>query len=213
MQSIRLNTEFAETASIHPMASEFGLRARKKSRTRQTLHDTAVRLFLERGYDNVTVADVAAEAETAVTTLFKYFPDGKVALAFAGDEDRASALAEAIRTRLAGTDPLQAVEQFIHARGPFGPRPGISAALARFIFTTPALRAYARQRWTDCEVTLAEVLAAEAGRSIDGEQRALARFILETPDLAAQESEPGAAVAAIFRHLRAGWPPVSEADH
>ncbi len=193
------------------MASEPSLRQRKKNRTRLALHDAAVRLFLERGYDNVTVADVAAEAETAVTTLFKYFPDGKVALAFAGDEDRAGALADAVRARPAGTDPLQAVEHFVQARGPFGPRPGIPAELARFIFTTPALRAYARQRWTNCESSLAEVLATESGRRVDAEQRALARFILETPDLAAQESNPGAAVSAIFRHLRAGWPPASAA--
>src|SRR4051794_4381112 len=193
------------------MASQPSLRERKKQRTRHALHATAVRLFLERGYDNVTVADVAAEAETAVTTLFKYFPDGKVALAFARDEDRATALVDAIRARPAGTDPLQAVEQFIQDRGPFGPRPGISADLARFIFTTPPLRAYARQRWIDCEPTLTEVLAAEAGRSVDAEQRALARFILETPDLAAQERNPGAAVAAIFCHLRAGWRPAPNA--
>jgi AcrR family transcriptional regulator len=199
-------------ASIASVPSELSLRERKKNRTRQALHDTAVRLFLERGYDNVSVADVAAEAETAVTTLFKYFPDGKAALAFGGDEDRASALVDAIRARPAGTDPLRAVEQFIQARGPFGPRPGIPAELARFILTTPALRAYARQRWTDCETPLAAVLATESGRSVDAEQRALARFILETPDLAAQESNPGAAVAAIFRRLRGGWSSASDAS-
>jgi AcrR family transcriptional regulator len=205
------STQSSMGASISAMASGLSLRERKKQRTRQALHDTAVRLFLEHGYDNVTVSDVAAEAETAVTTLFKYFPEGKVALAFAGDEDRASALANAIRARPVGTDPLQAVERFIRARGPFGPRPGISADLARFIFTTPALRAYARQRWTDCEPALADVLAAESGRRVDAQLRALARFVLETPDLAAEERHPGAAVAAIFRHLRAGWPPAPNA--
>ena len=181
------------------------LRERKKVRTRRAIHEAAVRLFLERGFDQVTVADVAAEAETAVTTLFKYFPDGKVALAFPYDEDRPTALRDAIRSRPTGTDALTAVEKFIRARGPFGPDRTISDAVLQLIVTTPALRAYARQKWTDCEDTLAEVLAAERGCEVNPEVRALARFMLETPEIAGQEPDPGAAVGTIFGHLRAGW--------
>ena len=51
-----------------------GLRALKKDRTRQTLSETAIGLFLERGFDAVSVADVAAAAEVSKPTLFRYFP-------------------------------------------------------------------------------------------------------------------------------------------
>ncbi|GHH90904.1 TetR family transcriptional regulator [Streptomyces capillispiralis] len=54
--------------------SETGLRERKKRRMYRTLSDTAIRLFLERGFDAVSVAEVAAAAEISKPTLFRYFP-------------------------------------------------------------------------------------------------------------------------------------------
>lgn len=51
-----------------------GLRALKKDRTRQTLSETAIGLFLERGFDAVWVTDIAAAAEVSKPTLFRYFP-------------------------------------------------------------------------------------------------------------------------------------------
>lgn len=51
-----------------------GLRALKKDRTRQALSDAAITLFLERGFDAVPVADIAAAAEVSKPTLFRYFP-------------------------------------------------------------------------------------------------------------------------------------------
>ncbi len=51
-----------------------GLRERKKQRMFQTLSDVAIGLFLERGFDAVSVAEVAAAAEVSKPTLFRYFP-------------------------------------------------------------------------------------------------------------------------------------------
>ena len=53
---------------------EMGLRARKKEQTRQLIADTAWRLFADRGFEQVTVAEVARQAEVAVATVFNYFP-------------------------------------------------------------------------------------------------------------------------------------------
>ncbi len=190
-----------------------GRRERKKAETRRALSDAAARLFLERGFDEVTVAEVAEEADTAVTTLFNHFPDGKEALLFDWGEDREAALVAAVRDRPAGCGVLAAVEGFIGSRGPF--KTATSADFrrrARFIRDTPALRAYARRRWTDCEDALTAVLAEETGREADAALRALARFVLEIPDLAGREPDARGALTEVFARLRLGWPLDEESE-
>ncbi|MGC5397502.1 TetR/AcrR family transcriptional regulator [Streptomyces sp. DT20] len=51
-----------------------GLRERKKRQTRQHLSDVATGLFLERGFDAVTIAEVARAADVSVNTVYNYFP-------------------------------------------------------------------------------------------------------------------------------------------
>ncbi|WP_416975432.1 TetR family transcriptional regulator [Streptomyces sp. 4F14] len=54
--------------------SESGLRERKKQRMYRDVSDIAVRMFIERGFDEVSVAEIAAAAEISKPTLFRYFP-------------------------------------------------------------------------------------------------------------------------------------------
>ena len=75
-----------------------GLRETKKLATRQQIAEVAMRLFVERGFDRVTVAEVAAEAGVSEKTVFNYFPT-KEDLFFDEVPERARRIAEAIRSR------------------------------------------------------------------------------------------------------------------
>lgn len=190
-----------------------GRRERKKLQTRSALADAALRLFLERGYDAVTVAEIAEAADTAVTTLFKHFPDGKESLVFGGEpsavaEDRGAAMAAAIRDRAEGERVLDALEAFIGARGPFAPdRSPAMARRLKLIARTPELRAYARRKWIECEDVVAGAMGQAAGLPADDVAlRAAARYVLEVPGVAGVAADPRGALATIFDRLRAGWP-------
>ena len=81
-----------------------GLRARKKRAAREAIAATARRLFAERGFDAVTVAEIAAAADVSEKTVFNHFPT-KEDLAFAGREEGLMRLVAAITER-AGTDSV-----------------------------------------------------------------------------------------------------------
>src|SRR3954466_4940529 len=82
-----------------------GLRARKKRVARQAIAATARRLFAERGFDSVTVAEVAAAADVSEKTVFNHFPT-KEDLAFAGREEGIVRLVGGITEPPPGTSVL-----------------------------------------------------------------------------------------------------------
>jgi AcrR family transcriptional regulator len=82
-----------------------GLRERKKRATREAIAATARRLFAERGFDEVTVAEIAVAADVAEKTVFNHFAT-KEDLVFAGGETRLAQLQAAIAQRPAGTSVL-----------------------------------------------------------------------------------------------------------
>lgn len=90
------------------LMADTGLRERKKARTRRLIADTAALLFAERGYENVTVSDVAREAEVAEQTVYNYFPT-KERLVTDRDEELHDRLTDLIRTRPAGVTPAAAI--------------------------------------------------------------------------------------------------------
>ncbi|MCD9144143.1 TetR/AcrR family transcriptional regulator [Streptomyces albireticuli] len=97
------------------MNEETGLRERKKQRTRELLSKTAIELFLERGFDQVSVAEVAAAAEVSKPTLFRYFP-AKEDLVLHGIADHQGEAARVVRGRAPGERPLAALRAHFHER-------------------------------------------------------------------------------------------------
>ncbi|MBT2231256.1 TetR/AcrR family transcriptional regulator [Nonomuraea sp. NEAU-A123] len=190
------------------MPTTMGRRERKKAQIRQALSDAALRLFCEHGYDGVTVAQIADEADVSIATVFAHVPDGKEALIFDDGAERRVWLVAAVRDRPPGQSVLDALRRCMAARGPFAD--DLPPELRRkrdLIVNTPALREYSRKLWIASEGALAEAIAAESGRDpSDMTVRALARYVLEIPELAGAEPDSLAALNAIFDLLVSGWP-------
>lgn len=89
-----------------------GLRDLKKARTHRHIADTAARLFAERGYEAVTVSEIARAAEVAEQTLYNYFPT-KEQLVIDREQQIQERLSELIRSRPAGTSPVAAIRDFV----------------------------------------------------------------------------------------------------
>jgi AcrR family transcriptional regulator len=91
-----------------------GLRELKKARTRQLIADVAARLFAERGYEHVTVSDVAREAEVSEQTIYNYFPS-KERLVIDRDQQVQDRLVGLIRARAPGVSAAAAIREFVLA--------------------------------------------------------------------------------------------------
>src|SRR3954464_14192869 len=97
------------------MEAATGLRERKKAQTRERIAETARAPFLERGFDDVTVSDVARAADVSEKTVFNYFPT-KEDLFYWRMESFEEELLRAIRTRRPGESALAAFGTFLLAR-------------------------------------------------------------------------------------------------
>jgi len=181
-----------------------GRRERKKAQTRQSLADAALELFLERGYDQVGVKEVADAADVSVTTLFKHFPS-KEALLFDRDDDIEAGLVAAVRDRAEGQSIPDALREHLLAEL----HPAGDPQLERFVRlteSTPALREYGKRMWMRHETAVARAIAEETGAPEDDVScAALARFALESRELIAKNPEPRRAAAEIFGLLERGW--------
>lgn len=87
-------------------------RARKKAQTREHIRRIAQELFGERGFEPVTIADIAGQADVAVQTVFNHFPT-KEDLFFADRAEWVDAAAAAVRARPAGAAPLSALRDHL----------------------------------------------------------------------------------------------------
>ncbi|MFJ6570354.1 TetR/AcrR family transcriptional regulator [Streptomyces sp. NPDC091292] len=180
-----------------------GRRERKKAATRQKIADTALRLFLERGFDAVGIRDVAAEADVAVTTVFSHFAS-KEALVFERDEDFELRLARAVAGR--ADEPLipalrrevQALVRHCTADS--------ATPIWRMIDASPALREYEESMRLRHAEALATAIAADPALSQTATAcRAIARFVIDAYALAREAADPQTALDEIFRMIEAAW--------
>ena len=89
-----------------------GLRERKKERTRRHILETAARLFAERGYEHVSILDVAREAEVAEQTIYNYFQTKQQLVTYRGQQAQ-DRLGELIRSRPPDVTPAAAIRDAV----------------------------------------------------------------------------------------------------
>ena len=151
------------------MAATPGLRQIKKQRVRAQILEVARRLFTEHGFDRVTVAAVAREAEVSEPTVFSYFPT-KEDLVFAGLESFERELVAAVEQRPAGLSASAAfmTKLLESARNLQGDqRLKDIAAASRLIAGSAALQVREREIVAEHTRELARVLAREERTGAD----------------------------------------------
>jgi AcrR family transcriptional regulator len=146
-----------------------GLRERKKQQTRELLAETARRLFTERGFERVSVAEIARAADVSEKTVFNYFPT-KEDLVYWRLESFEEELLGTIRDRAPGEPVVDAFGRFVRQpRGMLATYDAETrqrlAALSRMIATSPALLAREQQIFAGYTASLAALLAKETGES------------------------------------------------
>ncbi|KPI10200.1 transcriptional regulator, TetR family [Actinobacteria bacterium OK074] len=205
--------------------NEPGLRERKKQRMYQTVSEIAIALFLEKGFDAVSVAEVAAAAEISKPTLFRYFPakEDLVLHRIADHEDESARVVREATGR--GTAPLPALRRhFLDGLHRLDPVTGLNdhpAVLAfhRLLYGTPALAARATAYVEQSESALAAALADTLDSAVDARlaaaqivavQRVLAlenwRRIADGEQVEAVRGDAVAAAERAFDRLAVGWP-------
>ncbi|MGP3986141.1 TetR/AcrR family transcriptional regulator [Streptomyces sp. 3N207] len=149
-----------------------GLRERKRQRTYRAISDAAVALFLEKGFDAVSVSEIAEAAEVSKPTLFRYFPakEDMALYRFADHEDEA---ARVVAGRGEGVRPLTALEDHflagLQARDPVTGLCDAPEVLAfhRLLYGTPSLVARLHSYTARSEQALAARLAEETATDKD----------------------------------------------
>jgi AcrR family transcriptional regulator len=185
-----------------------GLRERKKAQSRLAISNVATKLFIERGFDDVTVAEVAAAADVSVATIFNYF-DTKEELFF----DREGEIIEAQRRVIVERKVGETLTSVLHREFLAGIDAGVpdlmahGASFLRTIEASSALRARLRLGFEKGEALLAETIAAET-EACAGDPTpqiaaamivAIQRTLMESAGAAALR---GDAVASTKRRLR-----------
>jgi AcrR family transcriptional regulator len=153
-----------ETTTSAPL----GLRETKKQETRQLISDHATRLFIEQGFENTTIAEIAEAARVAKKTVTNYFAR-KEDLALDHQDEFAATLADAVTSRRPGESAFAALrrgfEAAVEARDPVAGFAGQD--FSRMIIESPTLSVCLRSLHDRREQALAEALAEAVGEGPD----------------------------------------------
>ncbi|MFI5808254.1 TetR/AcrR family transcriptional regulator [Streptomyces sp. NPDC051561] len=205
------------------MSDTGGLREHKKQQMYRKLSDTAVELFLDKGFEQVTVADVATAVGISKPTLFRYFP-AKEDLVLHRLADHEGESARVVAQRPCGCSPLEALRcHFLDGLARRDPVTGLNdhaAVLAfhRLLYGTPSLVARLYTYLERDEAALADALGAGTPgirvRLAAGQILAVRRILAQENwrRIAAGQSadslhdEAVAAAEEAFAQLRAGLP-------
>jgi len=187
---------------------EPGRRERKKAATRKAISDAATVLFLERGFDAVSIREIAEKADVSPTTVFAHFPQ-KEALVFDEDEAQRDRLVAAVRERRPGVSISRALHDFyageiatnIEEHGD-----QVARRFLDFLDATPALADYGAKMWLRHEDALAAAVAAELGLDAPDERvRVFARFVLQIQLLVTRSDDQLRTLGTAFEILDEGW--------
>lgn len=145
-------------------------RTRKRLATRQSISDAATHLFMERGFDRVTVDEIAEAADVGRMTVFNHFPR-KEDMFFDREQEIHDVAFEAVRARGAGTTPIDSLRVLAHRlieqRHPFIPLFNETRRFVETVMASEALKARARQMRDDFTRALAAVLAEASDQPTD----------------------------------------------
>jgi AcrR family transcriptional regulator len=185
-----------------------GLRAARKQQTREQIAASALRLFAERGFEAVSVAEVARVAGVTEKTVFNHFAT-KEDLVYSGDEAFEAALVGSVRERPPATPVAGAVAAFLLDRyASFGTDPARQErqqVLARLVTDSPALQSRERRILARYAETLRGHIAGELGVTGDGDD--LRPQVVADALIAAH----GAVIGAFRRATLSGVPPADYA--
>jgi AcrR family transcriptional regulator len=189
-----------------------GLRERKKQQTREALTRAALELFVERGYDDTTLAEIAEAAGVSPRTIFAYFP-GKEDILFSSLKTTLDAFARAVAERPAGTDTLSALRAFIVSSE--HEKTELDCKLQDLIAADPTLASHKRARIAQLQEVLAAGIADDLGVGPDDLRPQVAAAtvtaafeVLERqdrgPSTVPTNEEIAAAIDPIIAFVRAG---------
>jgi AcrR family transcriptional regulator len=153
-------------------------RTRKRLATRQGISDTATRLFLERGFDAVTIDDIAAAADVGRMTVFNHFPR-KEDMFFDREEEIQTLAFEAVSNRGPAVSPIEATRKLAH---------DLVSQNHEFVMLSEGTS------WFIATAMASEALKARAREMRDDFTRALARVLADTSDQ--PPGDPNAHLAA-----------------
>jgi AcrR family transcriptional regulator len=151
--------------------SPLGLRERNKLRTRQEIADATIRLAADRGLEHVTVEQIAAAADVAPRTFFRYF-DSKEDALLADHPDRLELLRETLKSRPASEGPLTAVRAAIlDVAGDFEDHRELMLCKVQLMEHNPSLRGRSLEMMGELERMIAEAIAERTGVDLDTDFR------------------------------------------